>query len=98
MTGRGKQTVDDADEAGGAGNRTGEVRPGVLALHLALGDQARDDEQREHRDRQVDEEDPSPRRKVGEYAGDDRAGRAAETGDAAPDAERLHPLVRVRGE
>ena len=90
------QTVDDGNETRSAGDRAGVVGSRLLAHHPALGHEPRNDHQGERRDRQVDEEDPPPRRVVDQHARDDRAGRAAAAGDPAPDSERLHPLMRVR--
>ena len=90
-----EEAVDDPDEAAGDGRRSQPVDAAVRAHHATLGDQPRYDDQREGRDRQVDEEDPAPGHVVDEDAGDDRARRAAEPGDAAPDPERLDPLARV---
>ena len=47
-------------------------------------------------DRQVDEEDPAPRERLGEHAAEQQARGAASRRDRAPDSERLRTLGAVR--
>ena len=49
---------------------------------------------RDHADRDVDEEDPVPVDVLGDQAADERADREGERGDAGPDADRRSPLLR----
>ena len=52
----------------------------------------RRDQDRRHRDRQVDQEDPAPRGVVDERAADERAGRGGDRRQARPGADRPAPV------
>jgi len=67
----------------------------MLPHHAALGHQPGHRQQGEGGHRQVDEEDPPPGGQVGQHAGDHRSRCPADTGDAAPDSERLHPFPGI---
>ena len=65
----------------------------VRVLVLRLGHEAEGREEREHADRNVDEEDPRPGERLRQPAAEHEAeGRAAD-GDRGPDAERLRALL-----
>ena len=98
MRRRFKQPVDDSDEPGRAGDRARDVGPVRVAHHPALRDQPRHEHECGQCNGNVDQEDPAPGGEVHQGAADDRPGRAAEPSDAAPEAECLHPLARVREE
>jgi hypothetical protein len=85
----------ERERDGAGGDREGEDAGDVdaTALRALLARQhAPADGDRNHADRQVDEEDPAPRQALREDAAEDRPGGGRRAVDSAPDAEG-HPAI-----
>jgi len=85
------EPVDQAGQGRTEHDEPGPVGPGA-ATGLGLRDLRGDDHDRDHADRQVDQEDPAPGQRRGQQPAQQRADRDGEPGDRAPDAERRAAL------
>ena len=90
----GKQAIDNGYEANRADDGSGRV--GTLpSPHATLRHQPRDEDERQRRDRQVDEEGPAPGCEINDDAADDGTEDAPKGGDAAGQPECSHSFGRV---
>ena len=87
--------VHGQHQRGRHGHRTGDVELPGARLALAARQQPERQEHDGDADRQVDEEDPVPVERVGQYAAEQHADGAAARGDEAEDAHRLRPVGRL---
>ena len=84
--------VDEQRQAGGDGDRAGQVKRVGVVVGAALDQRPGGQCCRGEPDRDVDEQDPAPVQAAGQDAAEQHPGRAPGAGDGAPDAERAVAL------
>jgi len=89
---RSDDPVHERDQATRDGHCSGQVEAPVRFLVLRLGHDPQRQDERDDADRNVDEEDPGPRERVGEDPAEEQADGAAADRDRRPHAHRFGPL------